>query len=388
MKTASLIFFLLSFLISAPLSAQDRDFKLHTRSTSAIPSKMSYQGVLTDNVGVPKNGTFAMTFGLYSAPTGGSPIWSETQNAVQVTNGIFNVLLGSVNALNSSTFSVAYWLGVQVEGSVLSSRIELAASAYSFWASHADTAQMAQSANSLPNNASLAVRYVSAYNDQVGNAGYFSLDNASSSNKALEVHSTAHGEALYVEAHGDGDALKAKADGSGYAGYFQGNVHVTGNLSAAGTKPFRIDHPLDPANKYLCHFSMESPEVKNIYDGVINLAGNGEATVQLPNYFSALNTGDFRYQLTAIGAAMPNLHVAQEISTNIFRIAGGQPGGKVSWQITAFRNDPYIRDHQPQAEVEKTGDERGNYLYPQGYGITENQGLRYVRTQPVKQSEK
>ena len=42
--------------------------------------------------------------------------------------------------------------------------------------------------------------------------------------------------------------------------------------------------------------------MKNIYDGVVTLDVYGEAEVQLPAWFEALNT-DFRYQLTAIGAS-------------------------------------------------------------------------------------
>jgi len=66
--------------------------------------------------------------------------------------------------------------------------------------------------------------------------------------------------------------------------------------------------------------------------------------VELPAYFEALNK-DFRYQLTAVGAAAPALHVAQEVKGNRFRIAGGRPGMKVSWQVTGLRNDRYMREH-------------------------------------------
>jgi hypothetical protein len=162
-----------------------------------------------------------------------------------------------------------------------------------------------------------------------------------------------------------------------YAGFFNGRVHVTGNLSASGTKSFKIDHPLDPENMYLYHFALESPEVRNVYDGVATLDAKGEATVPLPDYFAALNTGDYRYQLTPIGAPMPGLYIAQEIEGNSFAIGGGEPGMRVSWQVTAVRNDPYLRDHPIQAEVEKLEEERGTYLYPQGYGRPETEEFRY-----------
>jgi hypothetical protein len=108
-----------------------------------------------------------------------------------------------------------------------------------------------------------------------------------------------------------------------------GNLSVTGTLSKASGS-FKIDHPLDPANKYLYHSFVESPDMMNVYNGVIVLDAHGQAWVQLPDYFEALNQ-DFRYQLTAIGAPGPNLYVAKEVSGNRFRIAGGKPHAKVSW---------------------------------------------------------
>ena len=130
MKTTVLLSLLLSVVLCLPLPAQNK-IPNSSESTLAMPSKMSYQGVLTDNNEVPQNGTFTMTFGLYTTPTGGSPIWSETQNAVQVTNGIFNVLLGSNTPINLA-FDATYYLGVSVQGTDLSPRIELASSGYSF----------------------------------------------------------------------------------------------------------------------------------------------------------------------------------------------------------------------------------------------------------------
>ena len=172
--------------------------------------------------------------------------------------------------------------------------------------------------------------------------------------------------------------------GPGYAGYFFGDVRVTNDFSVGGSKAFKIDHPLAPAERYLYHFAQEAPEVQNIYNGVVTLNANGEATVRLPAYFSALNAGPFRYQLTAIGAPMPNLHIAQEIVNGAFRIAGGIPGQKVSWEVTAVRNDPYLRDHPPQAEVDKPAAERGTYLYPQGYGQPAEKGLDYRHTADLR----
>ena len=57
---------------------------------------------------------------------------------------------------------------------------------------------------------------------------------------------------------------------------------------------------LDPANKYLYHSFVESPDMMNVYNGNVVTDKRGMATVVLPEYFEALNS-DFRYQLTVIG---------------------------------------------------------------------------------------
>jgi trimeric autotransporter adhesin len=155
------------------------------------------------------------------------------------------------------------------------------------------------------------------------------------------------------------------------AGYFHGEVDVDGSFFATD-KHFKIDHPLDPANKYMVHASVESAERMNIYDGTIVLDDAGEATVTLPDWFEALNR-DFRYQLTSIGGFAP-IYVAEKIHDHRFRIAGGHAGMEVSWQVTGTRHDPYADAHPMRVEEEKPANERGYYLNPDLYGQPEDKG--------------
>ncbi|HYS55243.1 MAG TPA: hypothetical protein VER58_15910 [Thermoanaerobaculia bacterium] len=141
-----------------------------------------------------------------------------------------------------------------------------------------------------------------------------------------------------------------------------GTVSVVGTLTKGGGS-FKIDHPLDPENKYLSHSFVESPDMKDIYDGVARLDAKGEATVELPGWFEALNA-DFRYQLTAIGRSSPGLYVAEEIHENRFKISGGSPGAKVSWQVTGIRHDDFAEAHRIIVEENKPAAERGKLLYP------------------------
>lgn len=144
---------------------------------------------------------------------------------------------------------------------------------------------------------------------------------------------------------------------------FQGN----GKLAVTGTKSFQIDHPLYPDTHYLNHFCAEGPEPYNIYSGVATLDEHGEAWIELPEYYAAINR-DPRYHLTPIGAAMPNLHVAEEIRGNRFKIAGGAPNKKVSWEVKAIRNDLWVQQYGYQTVQEKPDAHKGKYLVPALYG--------------------
>ena len=204
----------------------------------------------------------------------------------------------------------------------------------------------------------------------------------------------------------DGKGVAGVAEGSensvgvygastkGFAAFFKGKVTIQGHLLAntihveqinagkgliggAAGKFFKMDHPLDPANKILYHASVESPELKNFYDGVVILDDNGAARIRLPDYFEALNK-DFRYQLTCIGGYAP-VYVAKEVQKGTFEIAGGRPGMKVSWQVTGVRHDAYATKHPMKVEEAKKPAERGRYLYPVEHGFPDSLGIDYRR---------
>jgi trimeric autotransporter adhesin len=173
-----------------------------------------------------------------------------------------------------------------------------------------------------------------------------------------------------------GDALFTYNQSGGYAAFFDGNVDVDGKLSKAGGQ-FHIDHPLDPANKYLNHSFVESPDMMNIYNGNATLDANGEATVQMPDWFGVLNR-DFRYQLTCIGGFAP-VYVAEKLANNQFKIGGGRAGLEVSWQITGIRQDAWANANRIPVEEEKEANLKGFYLHPQLYGAPAEKGISWAR---------
>lgn len=176
-----------------------------------------------------------------------------------------------------------------------------------------------------------------------------------------------------------------------WAGYFAGDSRVTGNLSVDGFifkngGGFKIDHPTDPANKYLYHSFVESPDMKNIYDGVVTTDAKGEATVTLPDWFGSVNK-DFRYQLTAIGQFAQAI-VSREISDNRFSIQTDKPNVKISWQVTGIRKDAYAEAHRIPVEEAKSGGERGKYLQPEAHGVPASLGMHYEQEQKMAAERK
>ena len=154
-----------------------------------------------------------------------------------------------------------------------------------------------------------------------------------------------------------------------------GNGAFTGSLSKGGGS-FKIDHPLDPKNKYLYHSFVESPDMMNVYNGVVTLDSLGQAQVELPDYFEALNR-DYRYQLTCIGGFAP-VYISQKVVGNAFAIAGGTPGLEVSWQVTGIRQDAWAQKNRIPNSVEKAGAERGKLLHPEAFGEPESSGIQSI----------
>jgi len=192
---------------------------------------------------------------------------------------------------------------------------------------------------------------------------------------------------LFVGGTGQGDgspgveAIGGDGEGEAEGGYglyasgglntqfvalFDGDIYVAGNVSKAGGS-FKIDHPLDPENKYLYHSFVESPDMMNIYNGNVVTDGSGTAIVTMPDWFDALNR-DFRYQLTVIGQQFAQAIVASEISNRSFTIKTDRPNIKVSWMVTGIRQDAWANAHRIPVEEEKSEKDKAKYLHPELFG--------------------
>jgi hypothetical protein len=182
----------------------------------------------------------------------------------------------------------------------------------------------------------------------------------------------------YASGGGDNYGVVGEALGGSrqetWAGYFNGDVYADAYYAPLAL--MRIDHPVNPADATLSHAFIASDEMKTVYDGVVLLDGSGSAWVELPDWFEALN-GDFRYQLTPIGAAAPNLHIASAIVGNRFAIGGGEAGMEVSWQVTGIRHDAVAEMRRAPVEATKLGDKRGKYMHPEAFGLPETMATDY-----------
>jgi YVTN family beta-propeller protein len=105
---------------------------------AAPTATITFQGYLTDTNSVPLTAATDMTLALYPAPTGGTPLWSEHQTGVQVSNGIYSIQMGSVSPI-TLPFDAVYYLGIAVGSDPeMTPRQELSAVPYAFRANSAD----------------------------------------------------------------------------------------------------------------------------------------------------------------------------------------------------------------------------------------------------------
>ncbi len=483
---------------------EDSDAIVTAGEDRSTASTIWFQGFLADDVtGDPVNASYNVVARIYDAAGGGTLLWGpEAHAGVTITEGWFNIELGSVSPPLPGFDDPPYYLSLQVNGEYLTPRLKLASvpsaiqsatsdlpavqrvllgdgrrtrspfttsgtgsgetmslgrsggtdAAFTLYAwsdapeaifrgfqtngSSAAASVLLADINSVGNDSPSSTAatagagpvYWGATNGLYGLEIYADASDAPADSVAHVIHAVYDGGlrsgsnvAVYGESIGCGRLGRRRASSSAPASVssaarspirqafsvlrsgrllhgrerraerrhlrdrerrgveprrraFDGDVDVDGTLTkSAGS--FRIDHPLDPANKYLSHSFVESPDMKNIYDGVVVLDGAGEALVELPDWFEALNQ-DFRYQLTCIGAFAP-VYIAEQISGNRFTIAGGEPGMKVSWQLTGIRHDRYAEAHRIPVEEVKPAREQGKYRDPELYGAPATAGLRY-----------
>ena len=311
--------------------------------------------------------------GYYQTSGGGNAYFGST-TAMSKTGGDNNTMIGTGAGAGNGTGSGNVFLGYQ------SGFYETGSN--KLYIANSDTSTPLIHGDFSTGNIGLGKQAHSSYRLDV-------LHNSNAGNFYANTSTAEHTRGLYARSNGGTGSnygIFASASGSGatnYAGWFSGDIRVTGNVTKSTSKT-TIDHPFDPENRKLSHSSVESSDRMRIYSGNVVLDSEGFAEVMLPEWFEAVNK-DIRYQLTAIGAAAPNLHISTEIQNNSFKIGGGANGMKVSWIIHATRNDNYARSVHFQTEEFKREEERGFYIHPEAFGKPSEMSIEYQREKKLEQ---
>jgi hypothetical protein len=113
-------------------------------ATADVPHMINYQGRLTNSSGYPFDGNATMMFSIWDDSTGGNQLWDETHGVVAVSEGLFNVLLGSTDAIPDTVFAQPNaWLNIIANGNQMQPRTQIVSVGYAYHALHSDTADFA-----------------------------------------------------------------------------------------------------------------------------------------------------------------------------------------------------------------------------------------------------
>ena len=380
---------LLTLLLVSPLV-------LVNVALATVPVMFSLQGQLTNLAGTPIAGTQTVEFRIWGDSIGGLLYYTESKSVTTNANGQFSTVIGSSGSLDMNVFDdeslfLVITVGADPE---MTPRSRLVSVPWAIGVQSVDGAFggtllsplwvpilfVTYTANIVNPSGGVATDSRSLYSTTAQNYGFLGrADNSTNLNVGVygEAHD-ANGSSNSAGIYGRGIS---DFGGAIWAGYFDGWAHVPGGFSA-GSKAFKIDDPTDPTNSTLMHSCVESDEHKNVYDGVVTTNADGNATVSLPSWFSALNS-DFRYQLTAIGQ-FAQVIVSNEITNNQFSIASDKPNVKVSWQVTGVRKDPYALAHPVEVQKAKPAELRGKYLHPKEYGVSEELGVNHTTYQEME----
>jgi|GEM_PF-424279 len=186
-------------------------------------ASLSIQGILKKSNGVAvEDGTYNITFKLYTVQNGGSAIWTETQSGVEVSSGIYNTILGNTNPLNIP-FNQVYFLGVTIGSSELTPRIQLTSAPYAL--------SLIGVTNQFPSSGLVLADSLKINGGAIARGG------------APGLNGTSHNGFAFSGNNGDKDSgLFSTADGkvSMYTNNTEvlaatpGNVAITGNESVSG----------------------------------------------------------------------------------------------------------------------------------------------------------
>lgn len=369
-KTFTLITVIVAVLIAA--------------AVADVPRVISYQGRLKNTAGVPYNGAKFTTFKIYDGS--GAEIWNSGVIAINYDSGLCSVKLGELPqpALPTSnwTSDTGLTLGITVDvDPEISPRTKFTTVGYAMHAKDADMLDGQHGSAFATLSGSNGFTSFGNTFPGLGVGGFYSSTELTAEDVPIAIRRGGSHRWRMDDLSTSGMRFRQVFNDAGtslnllrFELLDNGNVNVVNTLSKGGGA-FRIDHPLDPENKILQHSFVESPDMMNVYNGIVVLDAKGEATIEMANYFEALNR-DFRYQLTCLGEFAP-VFVKSKISGNRFSISGGKPGMEVSWQVTGIRHDKWAEANRIQVQINKDSRESGKYIHPESFGLSIEKAIGY-----------
>lgn len=201
--------------------------------STLVGQTLSIQGVLRDDTGTSvADGLKNFTFQLYAVSEGGSSVWNETQQ-IEVVNGVYNALLGSVNSLDGLDYNINYWLGISVEDAEeMAPRTQLALSPYAI-------ASVSGVDNVFPQSGNVGIGTTTPTQalEVIGNsnfAGHLYIGSAQQIEGLGRLHITGS-ELLYL-LNKDGVIVSKSWDGNGQL-KVEGDLFASSNVGIGTTDP-------------------------------------------------------------------------------------------------------------------------------------------------------
>jgi trimeric autotransporter adhesin len=403
----------------APATAAETGLRINSKGQITFASGQTFPGTGTGTVtsvglsapssdfsvsGSPVTGSGTLALNWNTAPTS-----SDTANAIVKRDSTGSFSAGSITSTSSTSSGTAITAttatGVGVYGQATSDGYGIIGQSSSGYGLYGESSSfpgvggisgsnyaiygLSESNHGVVGQTLSASAYgVYGVNSETGGIGVYGLGSTGvvgvSNTGGSGVYAQSGDNGWAVNAYNAGDSTGVLAGSvSGYAAWFNGDVNVDGNLSKNGGS-FKIDHPLDPANKYLYHSFVESPDMMNIYNGNAITDAKGEAVVTLPEWFETLNR-DFRYQLTVMGQFAQAI-VSGKVANHQFSIKTDKPNVEVSWQVTGIRQDVWANAHRIPVEEVKPELERGFYQHPELYNAPAEKSILWARyPQAMKQ---
>ncbi|MBN1137142.1 MAG: hypothetical protein JXM73_11180 [Anaerolineae bacterium] len=306
-------------------------------------STISYQGRLADSGGNPVTDYKNMIFRIYNDPVSGTPLWQEDwvgANAVAISDGLFNVMLGSLNPDLASAIEGydELYLGIEVEyDGEMVPRVQLGSVPFSM---QAMTAQSLSGQITTDQIADGAVTTGKMNIDASLNANWHDITNVDQLWAGGRIE-------MGVDGSGEGGEFRLASGTTGgwwvvdnYYGtlraYHDASVYFTldqsGNLWAAGTKSAAVRAGEFGQRKL---YAVESADVRFIDEGFAHLKDSA-ARIDLDPVFIQTIEGQYLVHITPYGDA--SLFVS-EVGVDYFVVKAhrGDPDVGFAWRLSATR---------------------------------------------------